>query len=109
MKIPALMMPKNAVTTDSNMVTIPDPASRPSAAAGCTVKRNPLRFKFCNANDDFVQQLGSGVPLIRRVAKQPLIYHDGALPISAVFRLRYVHHLVRKWLCGDVQLPNAFA
>jgi hypothetical protein len=41
--------------------------------------------------------------------KQPMIYHDGALPIFAVFHLRYVHHLVRKWLRGDVQLPNAFA
>ena len=29
--------------------------------------------------------------------KQPLIYHPAALPISAVFGLRYVHKLVRKW------------
>jgi hypothetical protein len=28
---------------------------------------------------------------------QRLIHHPRALPISAVFRLRYVHTLVRKW------------
>jgi hypothetical protein len=29
--------------------------------------------------------------------KQPLIHHDHALPISAVFALRYVDTLVRMW------------
>jgi hypothetical protein len=28
---------------------------------------------------------------------QRLVYHPGALPISAVFGLRYVHTLMRKW------------
>jgi hypothetical protein len=26
-----------------------------------------------------------------------LIHHPGALPISAAFRLRYLHSLVRRW------------
>jgi hypothetical protein len=33
----------------------------------------------------------------RPAKKQPLIHHPAALPISAVFGLRYVHTLVRKW------------
>jgi hypothetical protein len=45
MKIPALIMPKNAVTA-SNMVTIPDPAIGPSAIDAYTVKRIPLPHSF---------------------------------------------------------------
>jgi hypothetical protein len=29
--------------------------------------------------------------------QQPLIHHPEVLPISAVFRLRYVNLLLRKW------------
>jgi hypothetical protein len=29
--------------------------------------------------------------------KQPSVYHHDALPISAVFALRYAYSLVRKW------------
>jgi len=32
-----------------------------------------------------------------RSQKQRLIHHPGALPISAVFGLRYVHTLMQKW------------
>ena len=30
-------------------------------------------------------------------AQQPIIHYAGALPISAVFRMRYLHILVRRW------------
>jgi hypothetical protein len=34
--------------------------------------------------------------------KQPLIHHDHALPISAVFALRYVDTLVRMWAASGM-------
>ena len=34
---------------------------------------------------------------------QRLIYHPGALPISAVIRLRYVHSLMRKWAASGTR------
>jgi hypothetical protein len=36
-------------------------------------------------------------PQISRPPQQPLIYHAAALPISAVFQLRYLHSLMRRW------------
>src|SRR5258708_17325367 len=36
-------------------------------------------------------------PQVGGSPKQPLIHQHNALPISAVFRLRYVHSFVRKW------------
>jgi hypothetical protein len=98
MKMPALMTPKNAVTT-SNMVSIPDPAIEPNALCARTVKRNPCAPGISNMNDDFMQQTPRLGSVNRRASGQPqrLIYHHDALPISAVFPLRYVHHLMRKW------------
>src|SRR5476649_562340 len=36
--------------------------------------------------------------------KQPLIHHPGALPISAVFHLRYVHTMVRRWAASGTRV-----
>jgi hypothetical protein len=55
MKMPALMTPKNAVTT-SNMVSILDPAIGPNALQARTVKRIPCKSRISKMNDDFVQQ-----------------------------------------------------
>jgi hypothetical protein len=55
MKMPALMMPKNAVTA-SNMVTIPDPAVGPNGTGRYTVKRIPLAAGFSQRMVIFGQQ-----------------------------------------------------
>jgi hypothetical protein len=112
MKIPALMTPKNAVTA-SNMVAIPDPAIEANALRARTVKRISRGFRISKMNGDFQQQarlLGS----VNRRARhgtnlwQRLIHHHDALPISAVFRLRYVHHLMRKWAAGGRATAERF-
>jgi hypothetical protein len=118
MKIPALMTPKNAVTA-SNMVAIPDPAIQPNALRARTVKRIPCKPKISKLNDDFEQQasrLASKTRLgsVDRRARhgtdswQRLIHHHDALPISAVFGLRYVHHLMRKWAAGGRATAGRF-
>lgn len=55
MKMPALMMPKNAVTA-SNMITIPDPALGPNGMGPYTVKRIPLAAGFSKPMVIFGQQ-----------------------------------------------------
>lgn len=39
--------------------------------------------------------------VIIRSRSQPFVYHRGALPISAVFRLRYLRNVVRMWAAPD--------
>jgi hypothetical protein len=108
MKIPALMTPKNAVTA-SNMVAIPDPAIQPNALRARTVKRISRGFRTSKMNDDFEQQASKLGSVNRRVSSpQRLIHHHDALPISAVFRLRYVHHLMRKWAAGGRATAERF-
>jgi hypothetical protein len=112
MKIPALMTPKNAVTA-SNMVAIPDPAIQPNALRARTVKRIPCKPKISKLNDDFEQQASKLGSVDRRAhhgadSWQRLIHHHDALPISAVFRLRYVHHLMRKWAAGGRATAGRF-
>jgi hypothetical protein len=53
--MPALMTPKNAVTT-SNMVLIPDPAIEANALQARTVQRIPCMVQISEVNDDFGQQ-----------------------------------------------------
>ena len=118
MKIPALMTPKNAVTA-SNMVAIPDPAIEANALRARTVKRISRGSRISKMNGDFEQQasrlafkkrLGSVNRRVRHGTDswQRLIHHHDALPISAVFRLRYVHHLMRKWAAGGRATAGRF-
>jgi hypothetical protein len=69
MKMPALMTPKNAVTT-SNMVLIPDPAIRPNALQARTVKRIQPRSRISKLNDDFEQQTGARASVKRRYRRR---------------------------------------
>jgi hypothetical protein len=58
---------------------------------------------------DPVQNRKPPEPARYRQQKQRLIHHPRALPISAVFGLRYVHTLVRKWAASgayDCQVPE---
>jgi hypothetical protein len=98
MKMPALMTPKNAVTA-SNMVWIPDPAIGPNAFRPCTVKRISRAERVSKVNDDFEQQAAAAAVSRKKTeaGAERMIYQGDALPISAVFGLRYVHDLVRKW------------
>jgi hypothetical protein len=66
----------------------------------CTVKRIFQLGVYFDLTDDFMQHRLEGANR-RPTKKQPLIYHPGALPISAVFRLRYVHTLMRKWAASE--------
>jgi len=51
-----------------------------------TVKEIPRPDRKSGLTDAFLQQIA-----------QPLIHQPMALPISAVFRLRYRHCLMRRW------------
>ena len=82
----------------------------------CTVKRISLADRRSDATEDSVQQIREKASAPRRrdgasaanslgfygLRKQPLIHHPGALPISAVFHLRYVHTLMQKWAASGM-------
>jgi hypothetical protein len=75
----------------------------------CTVKRIPLENRKWDPTDDLAQQIRQCRAVTRCGRQgphggspmQPLIHHFDALPISAVFGLRYVHDLVRKWAASE--------
>jgi hypothetical protein len=83
------------------------------------LSRRAVRAMISNRTHEVVRNGGQG-PLESRsepktartgaAAKtQRLIHHPRALPISAVFGLRYVHTLVRKWAASgayDWQVPE---
>ena len=58
---------------------------------------------------DSIQNPKPPEPACYRPQMQRLIHHPRALPISAVFGLRYVHTLVRKWAASgayDGRVPE---
>jgi rare lipoprotein A len=73
---------------------------------GRTVKRIPSRNRKLETTDDLQQQCCAFSGFDGRKIK-PLIYYADALPISAVFGLRYVHTLVRKWAASGDKRPDA--
>jgi hypothetical protein len=80
------------------------PMSRTERPRRCTVKRIPPQKRKWNLTDDFAQQFRQEMkdseaitPQIDGLPSQPLIHYARALPISAVFALRYVNTLMRKW------------
>jgi hypothetical protein len=92
----------------------------------CTVKRIPSENRKWAPTDDLAQQFrqwraapgaraadGGGRAQVPRAAqiggspRQRLIHHDGALPISAAFGLRYVHSLVRRWAASGTSSCRA--
>jgi hypothetical protein len=98
-KIPALNRPINAVTVS---IIAKSFAPRPehNATEARTVKRIPGPHRRSGRSDALAQQsAGEGAGRARRRTRrpQPLIHHAGALPISAVFGMRYLHILMRRW------------
>jgi len=71
----------------------------------CTVKKIPCRDSKLASTEDLLQQfraaeLDEDAHVSRKdtyCRRKPLINHVAGLPISAVFRLRYLWVLVRRW------------
>ena len=71
----------------------------------CTVKKIPCWDSKSASTEDLLQQFSAAklneVPHLSRkdtdYRRKPLINHVTGLPISAVFRMRYLCALVRRW------------
>ena len=93
-----LIRPKTAVIASfmANIHCVPARTKRPPC---CTVKRNSCADRKSDLTGDLEQQF----------LRQPLIHHPAALPISAVFGMRYLHSLMRRWAVsgpGTVKCPE---
>jgi hypothetical protein len=110
--MPRLIRPKNAVTV-SIIANVLHPALGYNEMPRRTVKRIPFESEFRKRSDVLRQHtvdrgatawVGShpATSPLDGPPEQPLIHHDNALPISAVFALRYVHTLVRKWAASGM-------
>jgi hypothetical protein len=117
-KIPALNRPKNAVTVSIIAKSFAPPHEH-NATTPRTVKRIPGLDRRSGRSDALAQQFLAEPGACRglcnagartraslehasargsaAMARQPLIHHADALPISAAFRMRYLHDLVRRW------------
>jgi hypothetical protein len=99
-KIPALNRPKNAVTV-SIIATSFAPRHPNTTPCHCAQSKG-----FRGGIEDPAGVMlwhnslageGSRARPATDHAPQPLIHHAGALPISAVFGMRYLHILMRRW------------
>jgi hypothetical protein len=59
MKMPALMMPKNAVTASNMTSILKAPAAGPNGMQRCTVKGISCGAEFCKPSDVLLQQIGA--------------------------------------------------
>ena len=104
-KIPALTKAINTETVSiiANVLCALQSTERPHA---CTVKKIHVLESNSASTDDLLQQVVArgrrergGFTRVPRESTDAvrLIHHAGALPISAVFELRYLHALVWRW------------
>jgi hypothetical protein len=106
-KIPALNRPKNAVTVSIIAKILCAPIANRTTWPAAQSKefligiRNRTRVMIWRNSRKLWGAVAA--PSLHGSPKQPIIHHISALPISAAFRLRYVHTLLRKWAAsGDV-------
>ena len=55
----------------------------------------------CKGRPGAAPRAGAGGSAPRKT--QRFVYHPGAVPISAAFRLRYIHTLMRKWAASGTR------
>lgn len=112
-KIPALTRPITAVTVSIIAKILFAPLDAPNDHAVAQSKRfrwpNPDRLRVmicCNSCVKAGQPLG-GVrpryPYFDGPESLPFVHHAGADPISAVLRMRYLHHVMRRWAVSSIQ------
>jgi hypothetical protein len=101
-KIPRPNRPITAVTVSNIASILPTPRTRKHRCDPAQSKGFREGVAHSRSGGDFQQQVSQKGPARLRLTlranglrRQPLIYHDRRLPISALFRLRYRPQLVR--------------
>jgi hypothetical protein len=75
MKMPALMMPKNAVTASNMTSILKAPAPGPNGMQQCTVKGISFDAEFYKPADVLMQQTGFIVSKVRLYARKQSLTH----------------------------------